>query len=85
MSEHSLTILGSTGSIGTQALDVVRAHPERLSVVALTAGRNVDLLVQQAREFAPKAVAVLDEADAATAQRASARPAHSQPAPARLR
>ncbi|MBN6185794.1 1-deoxy-D-xylulose-5-phosphate reductoisomerase [Aneurinibacillus sp. BA2021] len=54
----NIAILGSTGSIGTQALDVVRQHPERFSVVALAAGRNIDLLAEQAREFQPSLVSV---------------------------
>ena len=44
-------ILGSTGSIGTQAIDIVRAHPELFTVVGLSAGRNADLLATQAREL----------------------------------
>ena len=44
-------ILGSTGSIGTQALDVIRANPERFEVVGLSAGRNRELLEQQAADF----------------------------------
>jgi len=55
-----LSLLGSTGSIGTQTLDVVRAHPDRLSVAALTAGRNAGLLVAQAREFSPEVVVIRD-------------------------
>ncbi|MBI4329034.1 MAG: 1-deoxy-D-xylulose-5-phosphate reductoisomerase [Chloroflexi bacterium] len=51
-----LAILGSTGSIGTQTLDVVRAFPGEFKVVALAAGRNVDLLAQQAQEFSPTLV-----------------------------
>ncbi len=46
-----VAILGSTGSIGTQALDVIAAHPERFEVVGLAAGRNEDLLHEQARRF----------------------------------
>jgi 1-deoxy-D-xylulose-5-phosphate reductoisomerase len=46
-----VAVLGSTGSIGTQALDVIRAHPERFRVVALAAGRPSDLLGAQAAEF----------------------------------
>jgi hypothetical protein len=46
-----VAILGSTGSIGTQALDVIAAHPERFEVVGLAAGRNEDLLREQARRF----------------------------------
>jgi 1-deoxy-D-xylulose-5-phosphate reductoisomerase len=58
-----LTILGSTGSIGRQALDVVRAHSDRFEVVGLSAGRDADLLAQQAREFEPAYVAI-ESADA---------------------
>ncbi|MFQ5882300.1 MAG: 1-deoxy-D-xylulose-5-phosphate reductoisomerase [Candidatus Methylomirabilales bacterium] len=53
-----LSILGSTGSIGMQALDVVRAHPDAFQVVALAAGRRVDLLADQVREFRPQLVSV---------------------------
>lgn len=49
-----LSILGSTGSIGTQALELVRLHPDRFSVGALTAHRNKELLFQQVREFRPE-------------------------------
>jgi 1-deoxy-D-xylulose-5-phosphate reductoisomerase len=59
---RGLAILGSTGSIGTQALDVVRAQPDRFRVEVLTAGRNADLLIAQALEFKPNAVAIADEA-----------------------
>ncbi len=59
-----LSILGSTGSVGTQALDVVRAFPEKFEVVALAAGRNVDLLVEQIREFRPRYVSIASEEDA---------------------
>jgi len=51
-----IAILGSTGSIGVQTLDVVRAFPDRFQVIGLSAGRNIDLLVQQASEFNPKVV-----------------------------
>lgn len=56
-----LIILGSTGSIGTQALDIVRANVDKYSVTALAAGSNVQLLEQQAREFKVKAVALFDK------------------------
>ena len=57
-------ILGSTGSIGTQALDVVRANPERFEVVGLSAGRNRELLEQQAADFAVDDTALgADEAE----------------------
>lgn len=62
VSPRSLALLGSTGSIGTQTLDVVRAHPGRFRVTALTAQRQADLLVQQAREFRPAVVVIGDEA-----------------------
>lgn len=56
-----LAILGSTGSIGTQTLDVVRQHPEEFSVYAISANRSVDLLVRQALEFRPEMVCIADE------------------------
>jgi len=56
-----LAILGSTGSIGTSALDVVGAHPDAFEVVALAAGSNLDLLEQQVRRFAPPLVALASE------------------------
>ena len=56
-----LAILGSTGSIGTQTLDVVRAYPDRYRVYALCAHRSIDLLVQQAKEFHPEVVCIADE------------------------
>jgi 1-deoxy-D-xylulose-5-phosphate reductoisomerase len=63
---RSVTILGSTGSVGTQALDVVRRHPDRFKVVGLAAaGKNQDLLVGQAREFLPPYVAIADGSAAA--------------------
>ena len=52
-----VAILGSTGSIGTQALDVIARHPERFDVVGLAAGRNLDLLAQQVDRFRPSVVA----------------------------
>lgn len=48
MGKMRLVILGATGSIGTQALDVVRMHPDKLEVVALAAGRRVDEMVRYA-------------------------------------
>lgn len=61
MKIKNLCILGSTGSIGTQTLDVVRTYPERYSVYALCANRSVDKLVAQALEFKPKVVCIADE------------------------
>ena len=51
-----IAILGSTGSIGTQTLDVVREHAGEYEAYALTAGHNAELLIAQAREFRPEAV-----------------------------
>ena len=56
-----LTLLGSTGSIGTSTLDVVRMWPERFGVYALVAGRNVELLARQIAEFKPKVAVVADD------------------------
>lgn len=57
-----IAILGSTGSIGTQALNVIRRHRDLFAVEVLCAGSNADLLVQQAIEFQPNAVVIADEA-----------------------
>ena len=56
-----IAILGSTGSIGTQTLDVMRQHPDAFSVYALSANRSVDLLIQQALEFNPAVVCIADK------------------------
>lgn len=56
-----IAILGSTGSIGTQALEVIKSHPENFSVELLTANGNADLLIQQAIEFNPNCVVIADE------------------------
>ena len=56
-----LTLLGSTGSIGTSTLDVVRRWPERFGIFALVAGRNVSLLARQIAEFSPKVAVVADQ------------------------
>jgi 1-deoxy-D-xylulose-5-phosphate reductoisomerase len=58
-----LAVLGSTGSIGRQTLDVVRALPERFRVVGLAAGRNLDLLAEQIREFKPKFISYSSAGD----------------------
>lgn len=56
-----IAILGSTGSIGTQALDVIRSHPDQFEATVLTAGHNACLLISQARELVPNAVVIADE------------------------
>ena len=58
---QQIAILGSTGSIGTQAIDVIRRHPDRFGVTVLTAHRNAALLIEQARALLPRAVAIGDE------------------------
>ena len=60
-----ITILGSTGSIGQSALDVIAAHPDRFEIVALGAGRNIDLLVKQIERFHPRFVIVQSEQETA--------------------
>ncbi|MBS0972950.1 1-deoxy-D-xylulose-5-phosphate reductoisomerase, partial [Serratia rubidaea] len=59
-----LTILGSTGSVGTSTLAVVRENPERFAVKALVAGRNAAVMAQQCLEFRPAYAAMADEAAA---------------------
>ena len=61
MHKRQIALLGSTGSIGTQALDVVRDNTDRFEIYALVARQNVDLLAQQAREFRPEVVVIADE------------------------
>ena len=57
----AITLLGSTGSIGTQTLDIVAQYPDQFRIVGLTAGRNVTLLAQQIRQFRPEIVAICNE------------------------
>lgn len=59
--KKNIAILGSTGSIGTQALEVIKRHSEKFSVEVLTAHSNADLLIQQAKKFKPNAVVICDE------------------------
>jgi len=61
MEKKRIALLGSTGSIGTQALEVIRGNPDRFSVEVLTAQTSLDLLVAQAVEFLPNAVVIGDE------------------------
>jgi 1-deoxy-D-xylulose-5-phosphate reductoisomerase len=63
---RSVAILGSTGSIGVNTLDVIRLHPDRFSVFALTANVNVDVLLAQCLEFSPEYAAMANEASAAS-------------------
>ena len=59
--KRQLAILGSTGSIGTQALEVISEHPDLFEVYALTANNQVDLLINQARKFMPEVVVIANE------------------------
>ena len=59
--KKQIAILGSTGSIGTQALQVIEEHPDLYEAYALTANNRVDLLVEQARKFLPEAVVIANE------------------------
>lgn len=61
MSKRNIAILGSTGSIGTQALDVISRHPELFEVDLLTANNNAALLIEQARKFKPNNVVICNE------------------------
>ena len=56
----ALSLLGSTGSIGTHTLDIAAQYPDKFRIVGLAAGRNVELLAQQVRQFRPLIVAVFD-------------------------
>ena len=59
--KKNIAILGSTGSIGTQALEVIAAHPEAFEVEVLTAQNNAALLIEQAIKFKPNAVVIVNE------------------------
>jgi len=59
--KRNIAILGSTGSIGTQALDIVRENPGHFEIYALTANENIDLLIRQAQEFSPEVVVIANE------------------------
>ncbi|SDL81113.1 1-deoxy-D-xylulose-5-phosphate reductoisomerase [Catalinimonas alkaloidigena] len=65
-----IALLGSTGSIGTQALEVIAAHPDQFSVEVLTAGHNAALLITQSQQFRPNAVVIGNEAHYATVREA---------------
>lgn len=63
-----VTVLGATGSIGVNTLDVIARHPEKYRVVALTANKQVDRLVAQCKEFMPRYIVLVDESAAQEAQ-----------------
>ncbi|MFL0793904.1 MAG: 1-deoxy-D-xylulose-5-phosphate reductoisomerase, partial [Prochlorococcus sp.] len=58
----AISVLGSTGSIGTQTLEIVEEFPQQFKVVALTAGRNLELVLQQIQRHQPEVVALADAA-----------------------
>ena len=68
--KQTVAILGSTGSIGTQTLDVIDRHSELFEVYAITAHSNIDLLVEQAKRYLPEVVAIADERHYKTLQEA---------------
>ena len=59
--KQGIALLGSTGSIGTQALEVIRENPDRFEVIVLVARQSTDLLIAQAREFRPQLVVIQSE------------------------
>ncbi len=61
MSKKGIAILGSTGSIGTQALEVIEQFPDKFELIALTANRNADLLIAQSLKYKPNTVVIVDE------------------------
>ena len=78
----AISVLGSTGSIGTQTLQIVQEFPKDFKVVALTAGKNLQLLVEQIQAHNPEAVALADESLLAELrERLNALPAEHQPKP----
>lgn len=68
----AISLLGSTGSIGTQTLDIAAQYPDQFQIVGLAAGRNVELLAQQVRQFRPQIVAICEEEKLAELQAAIA-------------
>ena len=56
-----ITVLGSTGSIGTQTLEIVKELPSKFKVVALSAGKNIDLLTRQVKTHQPEVIAIEDK------------------------
>lgn len=60
---RNIALLGSTGSIGTNTLDIVRKYPDKFKIISLVAGKNIELLIKQIREFKPQTVIVRDIED----------------------
>lgn len=72
MKKKKIALLGSTGSIGTQALQVIEAHPERFKAYVLTANNRVERLIEQARKFQPEVVVIANEEKYETLKKALA-------------
>ena len=68
--KKQIAILGSTGSIGTQALDVISQHPDKFEVYALTANNNIELLIEQAIKFKPEVVVIANDKNYSTLKEA---------------
>ncbi len=62
----NISILGSTGSIGTQSLDIIERHPDRFRIIGLVAGSNIKVLLEQIKKFSPLLVSVAKKEDAQT-------------------
>ncbi|HYF43235.1 MAG TPA: 1-deoxy-D-xylulose-5-phosphate reductoisomerase, partial [Ramlibacter sp.] len=60
--KQRIAVLGSTGSVGTNTLDVIARHPDRFEVAALTASTQVDLMLEQCARFQPRLAVMADEA-----------------------
>ena len=57
----NIGILGSTGSVGRQSLEVIRKHPDKFNIIFLSANQNVDLLIEQSKEFKPQYICIGDK------------------------
>ena len=71
-----IAILGSTGSIGTQALQVIEEHPDQYEAYVLTANNRVEELIAQARRFKPEAVVIANESKYTQTERSACRPTY---------
>ncbi|MDY0028690.1 MAG: 1-deoxy-D-xylulose-5-phosphate reductoisomerase [Pseudobdellovibrionaceae bacterium] len=70
MSQKTISILGSTGSIGTSTIDLIKANPETFKIRALTAGKNAELLIEQAKALNPEFVVIADDSQYETVKSA---------------
>src|SRR5689334_9443789 len=65
---RKISLLGATGSIGTQTLDVIRMHPDKFQLVAMSVGRNLTLAREILKEFTPSVISVMNKEDAESLQ-----------------